>query len=195
MSEKQPLAEALRAEILKLATEGEKGNGTLTADVLLRIMRVAKTGRDLLVSLAASPANLAGMVKRPGFGFPYQGADMDGDSLGDSSMGIPVMPYASSSPSENFGMTAIREIIAATKNLNGNGTSPAKLVEALVIARENGLTDVVKELEAQLGIGKPKAALPAPVTVDDGKPKVVKFETDISAIEGLTKTTVQEEKS
>jgi hypothetical protein len=194
MSEKQPLAEALRTEILKLATEGEKGNGTLTADVLLRIMRVAKTGRELLVSLAASPANLAGMIKRSGFGgVSFGDSSMGGEDLGDGSMTGP-MPYAMSPLSENFGMTAIREIIAATKNLNGNGTSPAKLVEALVIARENGLIDVAKELEAQLGIGKPKAALPAPVGVDDGKPKVVKFDTVISAGEGLTKTTVQEEK-
>ena len=42
---KHPMAEAIRAEIIKIATEGDsKQDGTLTADVLLRIVRVAKTG-------------------------------------------------------------------------------------------------------------------------------------------------------
>lgn len=183
MSEKQPLVEALRAEILKLATEGEKGSGALTVDVLLRIMRVAKTGRDLLVSLSASPANLAGMIKGPQnvFGGSFGQSSMGDDSLGDSSMGIgTAIPYAPSFPAENFGMTAIREIIAATKNLNGSA-SPAKLVEALVIARENGLHDVAKELEAQLGIGKQAPAPP-------------RLEAIVSAGDGVTKTVVQEAK-
>lgn len=165
MSEKQPqpVAEALRAEILKLATDGDqKSEGALTAEILMRIMRVAKTGRDLLVSLSVSPSNLAGMIKRPNpFGMSYSGQETMDDSLGlvDVSMGGAIMPYASSPQSENFGMTAIREIIAATKNLNGNGASPAKLVEALVIARKEGLDDVVRELEMQLGVGKDKVVV------------------------------------
>ena len=106
MTDKHPLAEALRAEILKLASEGDsKSDGALTAEVLLRITRVAKTGRDLLVTLSASPSNLAQMVK-PKFGFA-----LNPDALDDEG-GLP-MPLAVSSPAENFGMTAIREIIAA----------------------------------------------------------------------------------
>ena len=147
MTDKHPLAEALRAEILKLASDG-----VLTAEVLLRITRVAKTGRDLLVTLSASPSNLAQMVK-PKFGFA-----LNPDALDDEG-GLP-MPLAVSSPAENFGMTAIREIIAAAK---GQNDSPVKLVEALAAAREHGLDDVARELEAKLGIVKPVAVLPAPV--------------------------------
>jgi hypothetical protein len=165
MSEKPPLAEALRTEILRLASEGE-----LTEEVLLRIMRVAKTGRDLLMSLSASPTNLANMVRRPRspFGIPVLGDDMEMGGLGDSLNGP--MPFAASSGAENFGMVAVREIIAAAKNLNG-GNSPSRLVEALAIAREKGLDDVAKELEMQLGVGKKDAVSKMlPVETKEVKP-------------------------
>lgn len=187
MAEKHPLTEALRAEILKLATDGDpQSDGALTESVLLRIMRVAKTGRELLVSLNASPSNLAAMLRRPSspFGIPVLGQNAEDDGFGfvDTPIGS-ALPYVTSSPSENFGMTAMREIIAAAKNLNGGGTSPAKLVEALVIAKENGLGDVVRHLEEQLGIGKPVRV-----------PALPKLETLVSAGDGLTQTVVQEAK-
>jgi len=154
MGEKHALAEVLRAEIMKIAGNGDvKNEGELTPEVLMRIVRVAKTGHELLVALSASPANLASMIKRPNSSLfePYSG----NDSMSDSGQQMS-FPIATSSMPENFGMTAIREVIAAAKNMNGNGTSPVKLVEALVVARDNGLHDVARELEAQLGIGKPK---------------------------------------
>jgi hypothetical protein len=160
MTEKRSLPEALRAEILKLATDGdEKSAGALTADVLLRIMRVAKTGRDLLVSLNASPSNLASMIKRPAFGFgSAQNVNSDDGDLESSGI-LWGSPFAQSSPSENFGMMAMREIIAAAKNIHNGKTSPAELVEALIVARKEGLSDVAKELEAQLGVGKCRPVL------------------------------------
>lgn len=161
--EKHPVAEALRAELLKLAQEGDsKNKGALTAEVLMRIMRVAKTGHDLLVSLNISASGLAGMVRRPAGGiFSPLGQNFADDGLGDSqSAGV---PFAYSTPTENFGTTAIRELIAAAKSFNNGGSSPAKLVEAIAIAREKGMHDIAKELETQLGL--PKAvpvSLPAP---------------------------------
>jgi hypothetical protein len=167
MDGKEPLAEALRAEILKLATDGDqKGDGALTAEVLLRIMRVAKTGRDLLVSLSANSSNLANMIRRPAtpFAFPMLGGNVDEEGLGD-----PMNPvYAPAPAAENFGMTALREMIAAAKNLNG-GNSPSRLVEALAIAREKGLDDVARELEKQLGVGSEMKAAPS-VTAQEVKP-------------------------
>lgn len=167
VEEKSPVAEALRAEILKLAKDGDtKKGGALTSEILMRILRVAKTGRSLLMSLDASPKNLANMVKRPRAGFlSSPGGIGDEDLEDDASEGqtyATVSPFATAPPMENFGMTAIREIIAAAKNFNGNGSSPLKLVEALAVAREKGMGDVAKELEVQLGLGKAKPALPAP---------------------------------
>ena len=164
-NEKQPVAEALRTEILKLAKDGDmKKDGALTEEVLQRIMRVAKTGREVLLSLNASPSSLAALVKRPrnsGYFSPIYGEE--GGDLGES--GGQVTPFATSPGSENFGMSAIREIVAAAKNFNGNGTSPAKLVEAIAIAREKGLDDVAKDLEVQLGIGKAKPPGPDAPTI------------------------------
>jgi len=173
MTEKHPVSEALRAEILKLATDGDPGSdGALTAGVLLRIVRVAKTGRDLMVSLETSPSNLANMVGRPNLpGLPglslspaaLYGDDGDG-SIQAGSFGM-TYPYAQSAPSENFGMAAIREIIAAVKSHVESKNTPAveyvsvvELVEALAVAKKEGLDDVARELESQL-----KAQKPAPV--------------------------------
>jgi len=154
---KEPLAEALRAELLKLAADGDpKSGGALTADVLMRIMRVAKTGRELLVSLNASPSSLAGMLRRPRGYAPLMGESLEEDDLGGVQL---ASPFAPSPPAENFGMTAIRELVAAAKNMNG-GTSPAKLVEAIAVAKEKGLDDVARELEQQLGIGNGKPVAP-----------------------------------
>lgn len=162
--EKHPVAEALRTELLKLANEGDsKHKGALTAEVLMRIMRVAKTGHDLLVSLNISGSGLAGMLKRPRAGGVFSqmgGMESADDDLMSSGQSAGPMPYAFSSPNENFGMTAIRELMALAKNFNGGGSSPAKLVEAIAIAREKNMPDIAKELELQLGL--PKSA---PVTV------------------------------
>ncbi len=176
MAEKQAVQEALRESILKLAKDGdEKKGGELTPDVLQRIMRVAKTGRDLMVSLSASPANLSGMVRRPRLGpmaIPAYGDNLD-DDLGDGNVSLGgVSSYAPALPAENFGMTAIRELISAAKNLNGNGSSPVKLVEALAIAREKGLDDVAHKLEEELGVRKaqpPTPAVAVPASVGDEK--------------------------
>jgi hypothetical protein len=180
VAEKQPVAEALRSELLKLAKDGDqKKEGALTPEVLMRIMRVAKTGRDVLVSLDASPSNLAGMVRRPNGPAWYSPVAAYGDDMGDESSdgatggGMLATPFSPSPPGENFGMTAIRELISAAKNLNGNGTSPAKLVEALAIAREKGLHDVAKDLESQLGMKKesppmPATPVPEPVGAEKG---------------------------
>lgn len=171
--EKHPVAEALRAELLKLAQEGDsKHKGALTAEVLMRIVRVAKTGHDLLVSLNIGASGLAGLVRRPRspglFSTVGGSQEFADDGLSDPQpMGS--MPFAYSPPSENFGMTAIRELVAVAKNFNGGGNSPAKLVEAIAVAREKGLTDVAKELESQLGLPKLiPAVTPVPVDLKKG---------------------------
>jgi len=146
VAEKHPMAEAIRTEIIKIATEGDsKQDGTLTVDVLLRIVRVAKTGRDLLAAMVESPKNLASLVKRPQSPFGgYLGAAPMGDDDLEQMSGQMASPVFATAPmSENFGMTAMREIIAAAKNFNGNGTSPARLVEAIAIAKEKGLAGAV----------------------------------------------------
>ncbi len=171
MVEKLSTAEVLREELMKLVREGDtKKEGALTPAVLLRIMRVAKTGRDLLVSLNVKDSNLAGMVRRPRFGGPLSIGENYGDEDLEDVGGAMAVPFAPAMPQENFGMTAMREMIAIAKNFNG--PSPAKLVEALAVAKENGLDDVAKQLEEQLkemtakqpqGVADPAKGTPPPV--------------------------------
>lgn len=166
---KHPVAESIRAELLKLAQEGDtKHKGALTAETLARIVRVAKTGRDLLVSLNISGTNLAHMVRRPKGGGLWMGGQGMADEDLEEGVGQ-TGPFAYSSPQENFGMTALRELIAgAQKHFGGAGKgSPKDLVEALLVARKEGLTDVASELETQLGLKKaPVPALPAPAVAE-----------------------------
>jgi len=178
--EKHPVAEALRSEIQRLAHEGDKEKGgTLTPEVLARIVRVAKNGRDLLVSMTASDKNLASMVKKRragGFGGPiFTGSAVNGDDDLDEEGGsyTSVGALSPSPPMENFGTTAIRELIAAAKSFRNNGSDPVKVVEALALAREKGMDDVAKELETQLGVKKElpaptPAAAPQPVGATEG---------------------------
>jgi hypothetical protein len=179
MAENHPVAEALRAEIIRLATEGD--HGALTPELLRRIQRVAKTGHDLLVSMAASPTALSGLLKRPpGLMANVAGVSPDDDVENNVSVAqsaassvFTSMPYAQASPVENFGMTALREIISGLRNLNGNGNSrsPKNLVEAIAVARERGLSDVADSLEAELGVARKKLPPPAvpPLEVESKK--------------------------
>lgn len=178
MVEPQSMSEALRTEIVRLVTEGDvKVKGALTSEVLLRVMRVTKTGRDLLMSLEASPSNLANLIQRPNQNQMYMPSYSSGLAVPSVDPGeelgslFGATPFAPSPTVENFGMTAIRELISAAKSFNGNkgDDSPVKLVEALVLAREKGLDDVAKELEARLGMKKPEVKVVEPVVAIEEK--------------------------
>lgn len=173
-AEKTAISEALRAEIIRLATEGSaEDDGALTPAVLSRLVQVAKTGRDVLVALQVSPTNLAALIrkrKRMGpWGGIYQddllGDDVAGEIDGEGVMGGVLAP---SPMGENFGMVALRELIAGMKQAN---TSPDRLVEALATARREGLHDVAKKLEGQLGLTE-GAALPPTDPTSDVKLKI-----------------------
>lgn len=178
-AEKTAISEALRAEIIRIATEGSiEDDGALTPQVLSRLGRVAKTGRDVLVAMAASPKNLAALIKRRRMPWGGMGLDIPDDLLGDDmdgdvndGVGIGQIGGGVLAPSpmgENFGMLALRELIAGMKEAN---KSPDRLVEALATARREGLDDVARKLEEQLGMhaGDP---LPATKALSDVEVKI-----------------------
>lgn len=181
-AEKTEVSEAIRKEIIRIATEGSIGDdGALTPQVLSRIRQVAKTGRDVLVALQASPRNLAALIKRRGrlgLGVPMlgmeEGDDLDLDGVdGDGDMGMNGIGgiggvLAPSPMGENFGMVALRELIAGMKDAN---KSPDRLVEALATARREKLDDVARHIEAQLGMAH-GAALPPIDPTSDVKVKI-----------------------
>lgn len=173
-AEKTAISEALRAEIIRLATEGSaEDDGALTPGVLSRLVQVAKTGRDVLVALNVSPTNLAALIRKRRRMGPWGlvGDDLVGDDLGGEVDGEGMLGGGVLAPSplgENFGMLALRELIAGMKQAN---QSPDRLVEALATARREGLHDVAKKLEEQLGLTS-GAALPATRPLSDVEVKI-----------------------
>ena len=167
-AEKTAISEALRAEIIRLATEGSvDDDGALTPQVLSRLVQVAKTGRDVLVALNVSPTNLAALIKRRRMPWGGMGYDIPDELLGDDAGGDVLGQIggvlAPSPVGENFGMVALRELIAGMKQVQ---QSPDRLVEALATARRYGLDDVAKKLEEQLGLSAGAALPPVAKTAE-----------------------------
>jgi hypothetical protein len=68
----------------------------------------------------------------------------------DHEVTTPLAPMAPPS-AETFGAKMIREVLAAMPGIEDAKTkTPAAMVSAIVLARQNGLTDVSAELEKQL---------------------------------------------
>jgi len=149
--ERSPIGEAIRHEIVRLATEGdEKHGGDFTSAVAGRILNIATAARDLLI--AAGGVGLSSKRRSKFNGF------FDPDSGEESAIQI-----GPSFSNENFGMTALRELISIAKNFHD---VPSKTVEALAVARREGLADVAAELEKRLGVS---TSVPVEVVQEDSK--------------------------
>lgn len=139
-----PLTKAILAEIKTLADSENFTLGTLKS-----IERVAAHGRAMLQGTAELDALLGGglNVGQGEIGMP----DLNIDDIESDLMGS-YSAIAASSPVENFGSRAMREVVAMLpKILEGrNKTSTIELVRALAVARKEGLDDVAKDLEQQI---------------------------------------------
>ena len=155
-NQRSEISEALRREVIRLATEGDdKVGGNFTPEVAARIERVVLAGRTLLMAEKISAHDAEAMLRWRRKNLLGGGSMVAGDELDDYALGNDMLsgsvPMVMSSPAENFGMSAIRELISAARGVN---ESPSKLVEALAVARHEGLTDVAAELEKKLGVTK-----------------------------------------
>lgn len=109
--------------------------------MLKELAKTALLSQRLLIT-AGDPNALPG--RRRGMGMPY---GVDAVFADDDDMGFDgPMPIAP--PAETFGASAIRELIAATKEKNKPGV--VELTKALGIAKKEGLDEVAKNLQAQL---------------------------------------------
>jgi hypothetical protein len=153
---KSPMAEALRAEVIRLCTEGDlKMGGAFTVELAMRIEGVVSAGRQILLAEKVSASDVEALLRRRRKnGLIINGGIVGDDFSSDDGSGITL---ASSSASENFGMSAIRQLV---EGMRVQSESPLKLVEALAAARQHGLDDVVRVLEDKLGVGKSQVALP-----------------------------------
>lgn len=148
---RSPIAEALRREIIDVVTRGDaRKGGAFTAAVAIQVGKICAAAREIILAQRVAENDLSALLQRKGginFGGGMLGGGIGGfDVLGDDDG---VSPLAGAPAAENFGTQAIRQLV---EGLRGMNDSPAKLVEALALARSQGLTDVAASLEKKLGV-------------------------------------------
>ena len=144
------MSNQLREELIRILKTGdEKNEGAFTVAVATHVEKFAVAAREILMTESLAQNDLASlmMMRRQ---HPLSGMwnPIVGGSVVDSGYLPPIVN------NENFGVQAVRQIVDAAKSM---GDSPAKLVEALVIARSNNLPDVAAALEKKLGVSKEEA--------------------------------------
>lgn len=158
------ISHQLRDELIRILMTGDaKSDGAFTVAIATHVEKFAVAAREILMTESLSQNDLGSlmMMRRQhmgGMGGSYMGA------VGSLSDGLGPLPYPMGVNNENFGVQAVRQIVEAARTV---GDSPAKLVEALVIARQNNLTDVVASLEKKLGVSKDEPVLQDVVPTGD----------------------------
>jgi hypothetical protein len=145
------ISNQLRDELIRILKMGDdKNDGAFTIAVAIQVEKVAVAAREILMTekLAQNDLGSLMMMRKHHMGGSY---GLVGSSAFGSETGLP-LPIVNN---ENFGVQAIRQIVDAASAVN---ESPAKLVEALAVARSNNLTDVVAALEKKLGVSKTGSA-------------------------------------
>lgn len=151
----------LRDELIRILKTGdEKSGGGFTIAVAFQVEKFVAAAREILMteSLAQNDLGSLMMMRKHHMGGPWGGI-VGGGYLGSDSL----LPSPTLVNNENFGVQAVRQIVEAVRTM---GDSPAKLVEALAVARSNNLTDVVEALEKKLGVTKE-----TPVSSDISNPQ------------------------
>jgi len=154
------ISNQLRDELIRILKTGDaKNEGAFTVAIAAQVEKFVIAAREILMteSLAQNDLGSLMMMRKHhqgwnsviGGGGYYSSGSL---SLGnDSPMPLPIVN------NENFGVQAVRQIVEAVRTM---GDSPAKIVEALAVARSNNLTDVVAVLEKKLGVAKADEAPP-----------------------------------
>lgn len=155
------ISNQLRAELIRILTAGDdKNEGAFTVAVAVQVEKFVVAAREILMTenLAQNDLGSLLMMRKRQMGGPF-GSSLMGVNLGGGGyLDDGLLPSPTLVNNENFGIQAVRQIVEAVRTM---GDSPAKLVEALAVARENKLADVVEALEKKLGVSK-EAAPPVP---------------------------------
>jgi hypothetical protein len=193
--QRHDLRHALQVRILQLAVQ------PLTPRSLTELEQTAKTALQML-TIGADPHAFRGQRRHSnqgwqgdsfvGMGMNVTSEQYDGGDSGDSVMfpGNPELsqnpfPLSSSSYQENFGATALRELVAlrakndeAERAKKAAAPSPAEptppgILDLIADARKKGLTDVAARLEEKLFASVPDA----PAKATPGKTLTLKKST------------------
>jgi hypothetical protein len=157
------ISNQLRDELIRILRTGDdKNEGAFTVAVATQVEKFAVAAREILMTEQLAQKDLASlmMMRKQHLGSPYGFGSPYGSIVGSSEYVMPVN-------NENFGVQAIRQIVDAVRTV---GESPAKIVEALAVARSNNLTDVVAVLEKKLGVSKEDPSLEGEATRGMGIP-------------------------
>lgn len=162
------ISNQLRDELIRILTTGDdKNDGAFTVAVAAQVEKFVVAAREILMTenLAQNDLGSLMMMRKRHMGGPFGGSLIGGNYIGDESAFGPEtgLAFPSIVNNENFGVQAVRQLVEAVRTM---GDSPAKLVEALAVARANNLTDVVATLEKKLGVSKVEAPVPNPTIVD-----------------------------
>jgi hypothetical protein len=137
----------LRDELIRILRMGDDTNeGAFTVAIAAHVEKFAIAAREILMTENLAQNDLASLMmmrnRHLGGAYPYLGSSFGPET------GMSLLPSVNN---ENFGVQAIRQVVDAARTMS---ETPAKLVEALVIARSNNLTDVAASLEKKLGVSK-----------------------------------------
>lgn len=144
------ISNQLRDELIRILRTGDDRNdGAFTIAVAAQVEKFVAAAREILMTENLAQNDLGSLMrmrKQPHWvGLGSNPLPI----LGSSSGGVD--DYIPPINNENFGVQAIRQIVDGFKTTN---ESPAKLVEALVVARSNNLADIAAALEKKLGVSK-----------------------------------------
>lgn len=149
------MSNQLRDELIRILKTGDdKNDGAFTVIIATQVEKFVVAAREILMTeqLAQNDISSLLMMRRRHLGSPYANiVDYGGvsDGLMSSVYANPLVN------NENFGVQATRQLVDA---LGKVGDSPAKLVEALALARTHNLPDVAAVLEKKLGVSKAEPA-------------------------------------
>jgi hypothetical protein len=138
------ISNQLRDELIRILRTGDaKNEGAFTVAIAAHVEKFAVAAREMLMTenLAQQDLSSLMMMRKHQLEGPYS-----------SLVGNGFLPMPTSLVNnENFGVQAIRQVVDAVRTM---GESPAKIVEALAVARSNNLADVAAVLEKKLGVLK-----------------------------------------
>lgn len=145
------ISNQLRDELIRILRTGDDRNdGAFTIAVAAQAEKFVAAAREILMTENLAQNDLGSLMrmrKQP----HWVGLGSNPLPILGSSSGGVVDDYIPPINNENFGVQAIRQLVDASRTAN---ESPAKLVEALVVARSNNLADVAAALEKKLGVSK-----------------------------------------
>lgn len=141
------ISQGIRQEIEKVLAKKP-----LRVEDLTKIEGIARHGRQLLGAVSAKVISLTDNAARIFACNADDGSEED-ESTPSPTAAVPFGPLATAPAAETFGVTAIREIIAAIPKVVGQrNESPSEIISAIAMAEARGMKKLAAQLKKKLGV-------------------------------------------